>query len=156
MENTVIDLEEYKILKNQNYTYRDLVPKIQSDVLIGYDSAFDVEAIKNSIKNIFLVNKGEVPGKPQFGNPLNLTVFDNFDFFTENTIKQAIKVEIEKYEPRAEIIEININVMQEYNRIIVEVIFKTNIIENDIIESIYLPFSQNDFTYLGGRTPSTL
>lgn len=151
-----MDLEEYRILKNDNYTYRDLEPKINGDVQIGYNSVFDVEAVKNSLKNLFLVNKGELPGKPQFGNPLQVSLFDNFDYFTESTMEQAIRVEVEKYEPRVQILEVNISEMPEYNRIIVEVRFSVNIRENNIQDSIYLPFSRNDYTYLNGRSLRSL
>ncbi len=149
-----IDLEEYKILKNDNFIYRDLSPKLNRNKLIGYESAFDVEAIKNSLKNIFLVQKGQMPGKPQFGNPLRISLFDNFDFASESSLKQAIKVEVEKYEPRVIIQEIKISEMPEYNRLIIEIIFYVILKEGRIEDSIYLPFSHNDFTYIGGRTTS--
>jgi len=156
MVDEIIDYSEYRILKNDDYIYRDLNPKINNNTLIGYNNAFDIEAIKNSLMNIFLVQRNEVPGKPQFGNPLQLSLFDNFDYFTEVSMIQAIKVEVEKYEPRVEIIDINLNLLPEYNRIIVEIVYKINLRENNIIDSIYLPFSQNDFTYLGGRSQTTL
>jgi len=155
-DNQIIDYNEYRILKNDDFIYRDIVPRIGDNQLQGYNSAFDQEAIKNSLLNLFLVQRNEVPGKPQFGNPLQLSLFDNFDYFTESTMKQAIKVEIEKYEPRVDLIDINIDMMEEYNRIIVEIVYKINLKENDIIDSVYLPFSQNDFTYLGGRTTTSI
>jgi phage baseplate assembly protein W len=155
MDEPKIDLDEYRILKNDDFIYRDLEPRI-GEKLRGYDSAFDQEAIKNSLMNIFLVQRNEVPGKPQFGNPLQLSLFDNFDYFTESSMKQAIKIEIDKYEPRVTLIDININLMPEYNRIVIEVVYQINLKENNIVDSIYLPFSQNDHTYLGGRTITTL
>ena len=150
------NLEEYRILKNDNFIFRDLKPRIGNDVLQGYDSSFDQEAVKNSLMNIFLVQRNEVPGKPRFGNPLQLSLFDNFNYFSESSMKQAIKVEVQKYEPRVDLIEINIDLMQEYNRIVVEIVYKINIKENNIIDSIYLPFSANDYSYLGGRTITSL
>lgn len=152
MADTTMDITEYRILKNDDYIYRDLKPKIQGDVQIGYNSSFDLEAVKNSLMNIFLVNRGEMPGKPQFGNPLQLSVFDNFDYFTESSMTQAIRVAVEKYEPRVTVLEVNISEMPEYNRLIVEIRFSVNLKENNIQDSIYLPFSRNDYTYLGGRS----
>jgi phage baseplate assembly protein W len=151
-----MNLDEYRILKNDDYTYRDISPKLHEGKLKGYNNAFDVDAIKNSLMNIFLVQKGEVPGKPQFGNPLQLDLFDTFDYFSESSMKTAIQVEVEKYEPRAEVTEILINLMEEYNRIIIEVRYKINLKENNIEDSIYLPFSANDFSYLSGRTTTTI
>ena len=53
--------------------YRDIKPKIdESKALRGYNTVEDLEAIKNSLRNIFLVNKNECPGKPKFGNPLKM------------------------------------------------------------------------------------
>jgi len=151
-----MDLAEYKILKNDNYSYRDLKPKIDGETLVGYHSTFDEEAIKNSLKNIFLVQKGEMPGNPQFGNPLRLSLFDNFDFFTESTLKTAIRVEIEKYEPRVTLLDVKIDLMQEYNRVLVEVIYTINLNNGITQDSLILPFSANDMTYLSGRTTSTI
>jgi phage baseplate assembly protein W len=146
-----IDLKEYVVLKNDNFIYRDLSPKLQGEQLTGYTSAFDAESIKNSLKNIFLVQKNELAGKPNFGNPLQLELFENFNFFTENTLKAAIKVEIDKYEPRVDLIDVKVNKLEEYNRVIVEIIYSININEGNIQDSIYLPFSANNFTYLSGR-----
>jgi len=142
--------------ETDNFIYQDFSPKIHDDKLKGYESVYDLEAVKNSLKNLFLVQKSEIPGKPQIGNPLGLHLFDNFDFFTEASLKQAIKVEVQKYEPRVEIIEIKVNEMQEYNRIIIEIVFSVNLKEGNIQDSIYLPYSHNDLSYLSGRTTTSL
>jgi phage baseplate assembly protein W len=97
-----------------------------------------------------------MPGNPQFGNPLRLSLFDNFDFFTESTLKTAIRVEIEKYEPRVTLLDVKIDLMQEYNRVLVEVIYTINLNNGVTQDSLILPFSANDMTYLSGRTTSTI
>jgi len=151
LKSKVQNLEEYKILKYDNYTYRDLIPRITENGITGYDSAFDVEAVKWSLKNLFIINQGEVPGKPRFGNTLKIDLFENFDHFTESSLKASIENLVARYEPRVRIIDINITMHLEFHRIIIEIIFSVNIRENNIEDSLYLPFSSNDFTYIAGR-----
>ncbi len=149
---------EYKnyINVNDDYSFKDYSPVVSGDVLIGYTDVYDEESIKNSLKNIFLVQKNELPGKPKFGNPLELELFENFNEFTENTMKEAIKIEVEKYEHRITLDDVIINQLMEYNRIIVELKYTVNIKEGNIQDSVYLPFSANNFTYLSGRTTQSI
>jgi phage baseplate assembly protein W len=168
--------EEYRKLRNEDYVYRDLSPKLGFDYkkrldeytieytkyntmdnyLLGYESSFDLDAVKNSLRNIFLVNKNEVPGKPRFGNPLMMELFDNFDEFNTETIKDNIKNEIQRYDDRIELVDIKVEQFYELNRLVVEIVYYVIIKDNKVKESIYLPFSHNDFTYISGREALTI
>jgi phage baseplate assembly protein W len=147
-------LEEYKNL--QTYSYRDYSAKLNDDKLVGLNNSFDVEAVKNALINLFVINKGEVPGKPSFGNAIQLMLFDSIDDFTKAIIEDNIRVEIELYEPRVFIESVDINIFEEFHRIIVDIIFRGIIDDVKIYETLYLPFSSNDYSYLGGRSLNTI
>ena len=136
---------------DEKYVYSDITP-LYSNTLVGYNTEYDIDAIKNSLINIFTVQKGSVPGKPDFGNPLDIALFDTFDAFTSSTIETAIATAIQAYEPRIELIDTQVTETPEFNRVIVEIQFGV-LIENQLeIETLYLPFAHNTMTYVGGRT----
>jgi phage baseplate assembly protein W len=125
---------------------------VNNDKLIGLNNSDDQEAVKNSLRNIFLVQKNSTPGKPWFGNPLDTNVFDLFDTTTEETIESAIKSEIGKFEPRVKVTNLNVELMPEFNRIIVELQYETQVNNKIITDTLYMPFNHNNHTFMGGRT----
>ena len=156
-------IEEYRRFKHSDYIYSDYSPIIDykdiendfDNVLIGYGTDFDVDAVKNSLINIFTVQKGECPGKPNFGNPLGFELFDLIDDFVVDVIEMNIKNAIERYDPRINILEIDVSEFPSQNRIIVKVVYEVLLYDNKIKQSIYLPFAHNSHTYLGGRIIKT-
>ena len=123
----------------------------RSTSLTGYELEHDQDAIRNSLFNLFIVNKGEVPGKPAFGNPLNPSLFELFDFFNKNDMETAIMNVVEQYEPRITLHTVNIIEAPEYNRIIIQLNY--SYVVNDAInyDSLDLPYSHNSISFLGGR-----
>ena len=152
-------IEEYRRFKHSDYIYADYSPIIDyqdlendfDNVLRGYTTDFDVDAVKNSLINIFTVQKGECPGKPEFGNPLGFELFDIIDDFVIDTVKINIQNAIDIYDPRINILDLEISEFPDQNRIIVKMVYEVLLFDNKIKDSIYLPFSHNSHTYLGGR-----
>jgi len=60
--------------------YNDITPKYENRTNVGYNSVSDLDAINNSLKNLFTIELGEVPGKPWLGNPISIYLFDNIGF----------------------------------------------------------------------------
>jgi len=99
--------------------YKDINPKFDNNKLVSYDLETNEDAIKNSLLNIFAISKGEVPGKPKFGNPIDLSVFDLFNFFDQKHLEAAIENVIANYEPRVNIEGVSVIKAEEFNRIII-------------------------------------
>lgn len=146
----------------KNYTYSDITPTYNDlglgeevpPVLSGYDRSYDIDAIKQSLMNLFLVQKLEVPGKPAFGNPLSIKVFELFDNFSESLINETIRTMIRNYEPRVDIDDIRVVSMEELNRLIIEIDYFV-IIDNRVIgDTIYMPFAHNTRSYIDIRSAS--
>ena len=136
--------------------YQDINPVFDGEYLSGYSIDHDEEAIKNSLLNLFTISKGDVPGKPYLGNPLDLQLFDLFDFFTKTDMETAIINTLQKYEPRINLISIEITEAQEYNRIIIKINYSFVINNIKIYDSLDVPYSHNTISYLGGRVrPNT-
>jgi phage baseplate assembly protein W len=66
----------------------------------------DVNAIRNSIKNIFTTKKGQKIYDPLFGSSLDQHLFEKVDDFYAKLIGKQILNNIETYEPRIEILKI--------------------------------------------------
>jgi phage baseplate assembly protein W len=68
----------------------------------------DIDAIKQSVKNILLTNFGEKLFKPKFGSHVSGRLFENASRFVAISIRDDIKRALEKYERRIKILEINV------------------------------------------------
>jgi len=132
-------------------SFHDIGSVVQGDVLKQIPDVFDDEAIKNSIRNIFTIQKGEVPGHPEFGNPLGLNLFDQIDDTIVETFKTAIFSELALWEPRVTIQDMSIDVMPDQNRIIVGIQYVANSGNTVYEEDLYIPFSANTGTFIDGR-----
>jgi phage baseplate assembly protein W len=69
----------------------------------------DVNAVKQSLKNLLFIRKGEKPFRPEIGSDLYKILFEPMDFLTVDLLKDVIKDVIKKYEPRVNLQDIEIN-----------------------------------------------
>lgn len=61
---------------------------------------YDIDAIENSIENILTVQKGEVPGRPDFGSSLSSFLFELMDEITFIAMEEATIEALIEFEPR--------------------------------------------------------
>jgi phage baseplate assembly protein W len=131
--------------------YSDIKPILSPTGLKSYEIVTEMEAVRNSLINMFVVQKNQVPGKPWFGNPLQLSTFDLFDQFTSKTMGNAIESEVRKFDPRINIENVDIIFSPENNRIIVDIFYSVNLENKIVSEHLYLPFAHNNYSFLGAR-----
>ena len=60
----------------------------------------DLDAVKNSVKNLLLTNYGDRPFQPGVGSNITSLLFEPADAFTANALRDEIKTCLERYEPR--------------------------------------------------------
>jgi phage baseplate assembly protein W len=77
-------------------------PADANDILVDND----IEAIKNSIRNIFTTRKGQKILTPEFGCSLEQYLFEPITEVYARAIGDDILTAIERYEPRVEVIKI--------------------------------------------------
>ena len=65
-----------------------------------------IQAIKNSIKNIILTQKGQVPGNPNFGTNIDSVLGEIIDDITFDLAEEMIIESIEEFESRVTISDI--------------------------------------------------
>lgn len=84
----------------------------------------DAAAVKQSVKNILLTNHYEKPFLPFFGSDLRGMLFELADNDTDAVIQNNITQSIEQFEPRAEIMDLDVVVQPDRHDISVTVKFK--------------------------------
>lgn len=84
----------------------------------------DVSAITNSLKNIILTPRGQLPGKPRFGCDLYNIIFQPLDPLTTSMAKNYIKESVREFEDRVQIISIDINREEAFNKLIINITFR--------------------------------
>ena len=81
------------------------------------------EAIKESIRNLILTNRGERLFQPFIGTNLIGSFFENIDLNTLNDAKEYIEDTINTYEPRCNLISVDVFANYESNAIAVTIVF---------------------------------
>ena len=83
-------------------------------------------AIARSIRNLVLTYPGERFFNPYLDSKVSKSLFENLDQGTASIIREEIKLTIDNYEPRVEIIDIKVT--PDYDNNTYDVIVKYNII----------------------------
>lgn len=101
--------ESKSIVVSRNSIYSDLdlafgIHPVYKDVL----PINDIDAVKNSIKNLVLTNYYERPFQPDLGGNISALLFENGNAFTAYEIQERIADLIEKYETRVEDVTVNV------------------------------------------------
>lgn len=87
-------------------------PANSNDILVDNDE----EAIKNSIRNIFSIRKGDKLLNPEFGSSLEQYLFEPVSEVYARAIADDILNTLESYEPRIEITKVTIVPKQDQNQ----------------------------------------
>lgn len=107
------------------------------NIYFDYHNPTDIDtnekAIDNSIRNILLTLIGSVPGKPDFGSRIMEQVFELMDGQLTNEILEASVIQaLIKWEPRINILNVDVKLIPEYNRVIVEILYEYNLLGKNI------------------------
>jgi len=89
---------------------------------VGTDVS-DVDAIRNSLRNILTTQRGSVPGRPRFGCDLYRVIFSPLDHLTETLAKSYIRESINEFEPRVILKNIVFRRAEEFNKLIINLEF---------------------------------
>lgn len=84
----------------------------------------DEEAVKASIKNLIQTKNYERPFHPEIGCQIYGLLFSNFSPDVVQIMKKTIADTINKFEPRARLLDVKVRERPDNNDITVDVIFK--------------------------------
>lgn len=100
------------------FTNFDIHP-ISDDVAVKTNEA----AVRQSIRNLILTNKGERPYQPNIGGDVKRLLFENMTPQTILLIKQVIEQAINLYEPRANLIDVIVSPREDQNAVSISITF---------------------------------
>lgn len=102
--------------KKQEAVYSDLRKDMLLNPVNADVSRFtDEESVKESIRNILLTSNGERLFNPSLGSPIRKMLFDNILYpETKYIVQNIITTTLKNYEPRCELISVDIN-LDDYN-----------------------------------------
>lgn len=83
----------------------------------------DIDAIKNSVKNLVLTNFYERPFRPFLGGNVTAVLFENVDYFSAIKIKESILSVLNTHEPRISNIDIVVYDDPDNNTYRVDIVF---------------------------------
>jgi len=112
------------IISSRNKAYKDIdlqfLAKPNGDIFKKTDAA----AVKQSMKNLLMTGLGERPFRPALGGNLGVLLFENATTSSTQELENNIRVAVSNYEPRAQILKVNVQNNLDRNEIFVGIEFK--------------------------------
>ena len=125
-------------------SFKDLSMSFKFNPLSGDLIALKNEnAIARAVRNIVLTTPGEKFFDPDFGSNVGEILFENVDDITAVSIEDEIKSSLKNYEPRVELIDVNVEPNFDENQFDVTISYR--------IVGIDIPPSQLEFALLPSR-----
>ena len=87
--------------------YKDIDMSFTTNALTkDVGKKFDVNAVKQAIKNVLLTQKGEKPFNPNYGSGVYDLLFEPMDYFVSSIMQKEIETTLENYERRVKVIDV--------------------------------------------------
>ena len=125
-------------------SFKDLSMSFKFNPLSGDLIALKNEnAIARAVRNIVLTTPGEKLFDPDFGSSVGEILFENVDDITAVSIQDEIRNCLNNYEPRVDLVNVDVNPNFDENQFDVKITYK--------IVGIDIPPSQLEFALLPSR-----
>lgn len=98
----------------------------------------DEDSVKESIKNLILTDKGERLMQPLVGGNIRAMLFENLTPAVLKMIEEQVFITIEEYEPRAELIDVEVKATADQNKVEVTIRFYITNIAQPIQLNVFL------------------
>ena len=104
--------------------YSDLdINFTQHPISMDVAKKYNVEAVKQSLKNLILLKRYEVPFHPEIYSGVPEMFFENADANTGAKLVRLVTDIINNYEPRVQLLEVNVLNQIDNNAIIINIVF---------------------------------
>ena len=137
--------QDLKLDLEFNFTQNPEFKKIDEKRDIKAD--FNLNAIKNSLRNLFLTNRGEKLLNPYFGMNLGNYVFEQVTESTAKQIGDNILQNIQIFEPRVNISQIQVIANPEDNSFTINMILSVPQLELELLKLTGL-LNNSGFTFI--------
>jgi len=108
-------------------TYKDLAFSMFANPMNGdIGKSTGATAVKRAIVGILKTNFNERMFQPEFGSNIRALLFEPMNPITEQRMKTEIEEAVNRHEPRAQVIGINVEGQEEQNRYLVNILFNVS------------------------------
>ena len=98
----------------------------------------DEEAVKQSLRNLISTRNYERPFHPEIGCQIYSLLFENFNPVTKQVMMKTIFDTIQKFEPRATVLDVKLRERIDQNDLSIDIIFKINNSERPITLTTFI------------------
>ena len=108
-------------------TYKDMAYSMFANPMSGdMGKKTGADAVKGAIVSILKTDFNERLFQPEFGSNIRALLFEQMNPITVERIKTEVKEAVERHEPRAQVIGIQVEAQEEQNRYLVSVVFNVS------------------------------
>ena len=119
--------------------YQDFKKNLEKSPVSNDLTVFkDEDAVKESIKNLILTNRGERLMQPNLGGDIQAMLFENITPSVITLIEDKIRDTSEINEPRAELIDVIVSSNIDDNQVNVRIVFYIKNVEQPISLDVFL------------------
>lgn len=119
--------------------YQDFKKNLEKSPVSNDLTVFkDEDAVKESIKNLILTNRGERLMQPNLGGDIQAMLFENITPSVITLIEDKVRDTIEINEPRAELIDVIVSSNIDDNQVNVRIVFYIKNVEQPISLDVFL------------------
>jgi phage baseplate assembly protein W len=128
--------------------YRDIALSFETnaatkDVIVKKD----VDAVKQSVKNLILTNHFERPFHPEIGSGITNLLFEPLDPITANSLSRVIGEVITNFEPRAQVVSVDARPNAEANSYEVTIDFRVINVPGELVSLTTKKIRSNRFRF---------
>jgi phage baseplate assembly protein W len=98
----------------------------------------DEKAIEQSMKNLVLCDKYDIPFKPKQAGHIRALLFDLVTPFLTYDVESRVKSVIENYEPRVKLLSVLARVLPDANQLHVTIVYRAKTSTSNITLDFYL------------------
>ena len=122
-----------------NRTYKDMAYSMFANPMSGdVGKKTGAGAVKGAILSILKTDFNERLFQPEFGSNIRALLFEQMNPITVDRIKTEVKEAVERHEPRAQVIGIQVEAQEEKNRYLVKILFNvTSIAQPQELETYF-------------------
>jgi len=141
------DLKYQDLKLDFEYSYTQNSQFLKTNEIIDLKVDYDLNAVKNSLRNMFITNRGEKLLNPYFGIGLASFVFDQATQSTAKIIGDAILTNINTFEPRVQVNRVNVIANEDDNSYTINIIMSVPQLKAELVNLIGL-LNNRGFTFV--------
>jgi len=141
------DLKYQDLKLDFEYSYTQNSEFLKGNEIIDLKVDYDLNAVKNSLRNMFMTNRGEKLLNPYFGIGLASFVFDQVTQSTAKIIGDAILTNINTFEPRVQVNRVNVIANEDDNSYTINIIMSVPQLKAELVNLIGL-LNNKGFTFV--------